>query len=67
MAKKTYKLNGETGVTVFRDGQPPIRIDAGSDYATDDPDEQTALDASTHVTEVKQAASKRESRKRDDN
>jgi hypothetical protein len=51
---KRYKLDGDTAISVFRQGIPdPIRVEPGSHYTTEDPDEQAALESSGLVSEVK--------------
>jgi hypothetical protein len=52
MAKsRTFKT--DTGVTIWVPDRPEIRVNAGEDYETSDPDEIEALEASHEVSEVK--------------
>lgn len=57
MARKArrFKLNGDTGVTLFGIPSRPegLRLEPGSHYTTDDPAELDALQGSSAVSEVK--------------
>lgn len=53
MATKRYKLNRDTGITIFRDLGDPIRIEPDVEYVTDSEADQEAVESTGFADEVK--------------
>lgn len=54
MAKaRRFRLDRDTGITVYITGRPEVRLEPDHHYTTEDPAEIAALQGTADVTEVK--------------